>query len=90
MTTLNEVISDSLKDPEFAEEWDRLEPEYAILSVIVDAREQSGLTQAELARRCGMTQSALSRLETGKSSPTIKTLQQLARGLGKKLEVKFV
>ena len=89
-TTLNAYIDECLKDPAFAEEWERLDPEYEIIRAIVDARESSGLTQQELATRCGMTQSALSRLETGGSSPTVRTLQQLARGLGKKLEVKFV
>lgn len=90
VTTLNAYIDECLKDPTFAEEWERLDPEYEIIRAIVDARESSGLTQQELATRCGMTQSALSRLETGGSSPTVRTLQQLARGLGKKLEVKFV
>ncbi len=37
-----------------------------------------------------MKQSALSRLQTGKTSPTLKTLQQLADGMGKKLVIQFV
>nr|WP_172135027.1 helix-turn-helix transcriptional regulator [Adlercreutzia sp. ZJ473] len=79
-----------MSDSSFAEEWERLSPEYEIIRAVVNARESSGLTQKELAARCGMTQSALSRLETGGSSPTVKTLQQLAKGLGKKLEIRFV
>lgn len=89
-TTLNEYLDECMEDPAFAEEWERLDPEYEVIRAIIDARESSGLTQKELAARCNMTQSALSRLETGGSSPTVRTLQQLARGLGKRLEVRFV
>ena len=77
-------------DPEFAEAWEESLPEYEVMKLIVEARSEQGLTQAELARRCGMRQTNLSRLETGKSSPTVKTLAQLAHGLGKKLEIRFV
>ncbi|WP_371808772.1 helix-turn-helix domain-containing protein [Adlercreutzia sp. ZJ473] len=89
-TSLDEYLDECMSDSSFAEEWERLSPEYEIIRAVVNARESSGLTQKELAARCGMTQSALSRLETGGSSPTVKTLQQLAKGLGKKLEIRFV
>lgn len=79
-----------MKDPEFAREWERLEPEYAVINAILDAEQELGLTQSEFAERCGMKQSALSRLQTGKTSPTLKTLQQLADGMGKKLVIQFV
>lgn len=90
MTTFDEYLAEAMQDPEFAEEWDRLEPEYAIIQAIIDARTQDGLTQSELARRSGLKQSAISRLECGKASPTVKTLQQLAKGMGKRLVIQFV
>ncbi|MCI2241081.1 helix-turn-helix domain-containing protein [Adlercreutzia faecimuris] len=90
MTTFDEHLAEQMKDPEFAREWERLEPEYAVINAILDAQQELGITQSELAARCGMKQSALSRLETGKTSPTLKTLQQLADGMGKKLVIQFV
>jgi ribosome-binding protein aMBF1 (putative translation factor) len=36
-----------------------------------------GLSQAELARRAGMTQAAIAKLEVGQANPTIKTLERL-------------
>lgn len=90
MTTFEEYLAEQMKDPEFVREWERLEPEYAVINAILDAQQELGLTQSELAARCGMKQSALSRLETGKTSPTLKTLQQLADGMGKKLVIQFV
>ncbi len=90
MTTFDEYLAEQMKDPEFVREWERLEPEYAVINAILDAQQELGLTQSELAARCGMKQSALSRLETGKTSPTLKTLQQLADGMEKKLVIQFV
>nr|WP_216858691.1 helix-turn-helix transcriptional regulator [Actinomadura verrucosospora] len=48
-----------------------------------------GLTQSELARRAGMTQPALSRLESGGPTPTIGVLERLAHALDAKLKVEF-
>ncbi|MGH8952855.1 MAG: helix-turn-helix domain-containing protein [Acidimicrobiia bacterium] len=48
---------------------------------IVDLRERHGLTQAELAERCGMDQADISRIESGSTSPTARTLQRIAAAL---------
>lgn len=47
-------------------------------------RERQGLSQAELARRSGVSQSNLTRLENGGRACTISTLTKLAHGLGMK------
>lgn len=91
MSELQELIRENMEnDPEFAAEWERLEPEREVWRLIAEARSEQGLTQEELAERCGMKQTNLSRIERGKTSPTIDTLQRLANGLGKKLELRFV
>ena len=79
-----------MQDPEYAAEYERLEPVYDIISTITMARAEQNLTQRELAERCGMRQSAFARLESGNANPTLKTLQQVAKGLGKKLRISFV
>ena len=47
-------------------------------------------SQAELAERMGTTQSAIARLESGRVSPTVETLQKYARALGKRLKIEMV
>jgi transcriptional regulator with XRE-family HTH domain len=53
-------------------------------------RARSGLTQAEVALSMGTTQTAIARLESGRQSPTIQTLQAYARANGFCLELGFV
>lgn len=61
------------------------------LGMAIRARRESlGLTQAEVAKRAGMTQSALSRLEAGGSgTPTIGVLERLAKALEADLVVRL-
>ncbi len=51
------------------------------------ARRRAGLTQAELAKRIGTTQAAITRLETGRFLPAVRTLGRLAQALGVTFEV---
>jgi ribosome-binding protein aMBF1 (putative translation factor) len=54
---------------------------YDIAMQIVALREDHGLTQAELAERCGIDQGDLSRIERGATSPTARTLGRIAEAL---------
>lgn len=49
---------------------------------IRDARTKAKVNQAELAKRSGLRQGYISRLETGKHSPSFVTLQKIAKALG--------
>ena len=54
---------------------------YDIAMQIVELRERNGLTQVELADRCGINQGDISRIERGVTSPTARTLQRIAEVL---------
>jgi ribosome-binding protein aMBF1 (putative translation factor) len=88
--TYKDHFNEQMKDPEFAKAWEDALPELEIKRVIIEARQRNKWTQKDLAERCGLKQSNISRLETGGTSPTLKTLQQLAHGLDKQLEVRFL
>lgn len=89
MSDFKKYLSEQLKDPDFAAEWARQAPEREYIKAIIAARMESNLTQKELAQRTGIRQSNTSRIENGNSSPTIATLQQIARGMGKTLYIEF-
>jgi len=50
--------------------------------VLRTARREAQLTQAELARRAGVSQQVVSRIETGRTEPTLPTLRRLVAAAG--------
>lgn len=90
MRSHKDYLNEQLKNPEFAAAYEVLEPQYQIARAIIAARLESGMTQAELAEKVSLSQSNISRLESGTFNPTVQTLEKVAAGLGKKLEVNFV
>jgi transcriptional regulator with XRE-family HTH domain len=56
-------------------------------ALVKEARTSAGLTQAELARRAGTTQSAIARLEAGEVSPRWDTVLSLVSAAGARLEI---
>ena len=78
------------QDDYYLEEVTNEEPNRPYSYLIADARKEAGLTQAELAKHCGIKQSNLSRLENGVVEPSLKTLENIAKALGKKLEIRFI
>ena len=90
MSSFNEYLKEQMKDPEFKREYDALEPEFAIIQALIDARKASGLTQKQLAEITGIAQADISKLENGNANPSLRTLQRLASGMGTSLKIEFV
>ncbi len=62
--------------------------EFTLMLEISKARARSGLTQAEIAKRMGTTQSAVARLETERL-PSLRTLKRYAEAVGMNLVVRL-
>ena len=58
-----------------------------IMLELIRARRESGLSQYQLSEKSGVKQSAIARMESGRSFPTLKTLQKLLAPLGKKIAI---
>ncbi len=89
MTTYEDFRNEQLKDPELKAEYEALEPEFAIIQALIDARKESGLTQKDLSARTGIAQADISKLEHGTANPSLRTLQRLAAGMGRRLKIEF-
>ncbi len=76
-----DVKKELLSDPEFKAEYERLRPQYQIISEIIRHRQRRKMTQEQLAKRSGTTQSAIARLEAGKANVTLETLERIAEAL---------
>jgi DNA-binding XRE family transcriptional regulator len=90
MTRLAELKQRLMDNPEFGEEYAKVDAEFALIEAMIMARREAKLTQAELAEKIGTTQSAIARLEAGRVSPSISTLRRYAEATGHQLQVGFV
>src|SRR3989344_1267374 len=82
-------FKESMKDQKFHEGYKKIEPEYAIIRAIIEARIKKNISQKMLAKRLGTGQSAISRLESGTYNPTFKFAQKLAKALETDLTFTF-
>ena len=90
MKTLNDMLSEQMKDEEFCKEYEAIQPEMDVIRAIVDARTSQNLTQKELAERTGINQADISKLENGTRNPSVNLLKRLAEGMGLALRIEFV
>jgi transcriptional regulator with XRE-family HTH domain len=79
-----------LKNAKVRKEYDKLEPEFQLAKSLITARLKKGWTQAELARRVGMQQPNIARLEGGNyDRVSLPTLKKIARALGTRIQLKL-
>ncbi len=90
MRTHDQVVAGLMRRPGVRKEVERIEREEGVLlDLLLKARQEAGLTQAQVAERMGTQPPAVARLEralaTGKHSPSLATLRKYADAVGKKL-----
>jgi transcriptional regulator with XRE-family HTH domain len=90
MTHLAKLRKRLLKNPEVRKEYDRLGPVYALVGAMVEARHEVGLTQDEIARRMGTTQSVVARLENAHHLPSLDLVTRYAAALGRRIHFDFI
>jgi predicted transcriptional regulator len=78
-----------LANPEVKREYDALGPRFEFSAELLRARLRAGLSQAELAEKMGTSQSAIARLESGKTLPSTKTLLRFAEATGSKVKLRL-
>jgi ribosome-binding protein aMBF1 (putative translation factor) len=66
---------------------ERIETITEVVSRLVYARKEKGLSQEKLAKICGLKQSAIARLENLKAIPQFETLVKIMQPLGLKLKL---
>jgi DNA-binding XRE family transcriptional regulator len=87
---VRKALAKKVKDPAFRTAYEKLGTEFEIARMLIAARAKAGLTQVQLAKKMGTTQSAIARLESGKRMPSIETLESYARATGCELRIRLV
>ena len=92
--THEELKSKALANPDVQAEYEALAFEFELLRMMLHARSEAGLSQADVAERMGTKREAVARLESslasGKHSPSIATLKKYAHAVGQRIEVRFI
>ena len=78
---------DMAADPAYHDAYEALKDEFALVNALIRARTHAHLSQAEVAERMGTTESAVSRLESGRSKPSTRTLERYATATGHSLQI---
>lgn len=87
---LDNLMDELMEDPEFREEYERIQPEYEIKRALIQARIDAGMTQVQLSEATGISQADISRLENGTRNPSISLLKRLAEAMNSTLRIEFV
>jgi transcriptional regulator with XRE-family HTH domain len=86
--TFDQYLQESLtRHPELADVYEETRIEEQLAQSLVRVREERRMTQRALAGASGVAQPVIARLERGTETPTIVTLQKLARALDAKVEI---
>jgi ribosome-binding protein aMBF1 (putative translation factor) len=77
-------------DPDTDPEMLQISEDLRVAQMIYDARTEAGLTQQELAKAVGTTQSVISQLESAEyQGHSLSMLQRIAKALNRRVEVRF-
>ncbi len=87
--SFDKFLRDSLKNPKIKAEYDKIQPEFALINALIKSRAKNNMTQRQLANKMGTKQSVISRLEIGRANPTFSFLKRLAKALNSNLEISF-
>ena len=89
MKNYRDTLKELLKDNNFRNEYESLEPEYQVIREMIKAREEKNITQVQLSDMTGISQADISRLENGDANPTVGVLNRIANAFGKQLQIQF-
>ncbi len=89
---LDAYVGKQLADPEFRHHFEQRRLVHEVAIVVRSMREQAGLTQAQLAKRVGVSQPMIARMERGldQRTPRWETLRKIGLAFGKQLKLSFV
>jgi transcriptional regulator with XRE-family HTH domain len=86
---VEEAFQEWRKDPEYVAAYDAVADEFAVASALIKARAAAEMTQEQVARAMGTTQTVIARMESGKAMPSTRTLERFAKATHTRLRISF-
>ena len=87
--SLDEVFAEAEKSPKWKAAYEKADIEVRMAIQIAQARERARLTQHQLAKAIGTTQSVISRIERADQNLTLETLSKIANALHRHLVIQL-
>jgi len=84
-----QVRKELMAKPGVRRTYEDLQPEFAIIQALIDARVKKKMSQEDLAKKMGTGQAVISRLENANANPSFSLMKRLANALNLKFEIKF-
>ena len=89
MENVSNHLKEKLKDPYFKELYELEEQKLSIVKRIIEYRIKNNINQGELAKRAGMTQQHISKIENGEFS-SVTTLEKVLLFIGYTVKIEAV
>ena len=87
--SLKDVKAKLLANPAVRQAYDAQAPEFELARELIAARTQAGLTQGDVAALMGTTQSVVARIESGRGTLSMRTVQRFASAVGARAVVRM-
>ena len=84
-----QVINEKLKNPDFRREWEAQEPKFQLIKTMLIGRARHHLSQRQLSKISGISQADISKLESGKASPTLDNICRIANAFDMNVNLAF-
>lgn len=86
---MNNLKAQLLASPAVRQAYDAQMPEFELARELIAARAHAGLSQGDVAALMGTTQSVIARLESGRRTPSMRTVQRYADAVGARAVVRI-
>ena len=88
--SLKEFKKKLMKDPEFKEEYEKLEFEFQVKRAMLDARISKNISNKDLAEKIGTKPANITKFERGSYKPSYEFLYGIVKALGNEVKISIV
>jgi len=89
MTNYEKHLKEQFKNKTFKKEFDKEYQRLQVAYKILQTRKKKRMSQVDLAKKIGTTQSVVARMESGKQNLSVDTLSKIANAFGCEVKIGF-